>query len=70
VTDTVEKVFALVIKISFGRTRDCRVKMWITSLPEEKLAGDLGNMSAALFAHLIGGHLQVSMSFLGPRTSI
>jgi hypothetical protein len=44
--------------------------MWITSLPEEKLAGDLGNMSAALFAHHIGGHLQVSMSFLGPRTSI
>jgi hypothetical protein len=32
---------------SFGRTRDFRVKMWGTSLPEEKLAGDLGNVIEA-----------------------
>ena len=35
--------FALVIKISFGCTRDFRVKMWGTSSPDDKLAGDLGN---------------------------
>ena len=32
------------IKISFGRRRDFRVKMWGTSLLEEKLADDLGNV--------------------------
>src|SRR5262249_19036907 len=37
-------LFALVIKISFGRRRDFRVKMWGTSLLEEKLADDLGNV--------------------------
>jgi hypothetical protein len=36
-----------VIKILFGCTRDFRVKMWGTSLPEEKLAGDLGNVIEA-----------------------
>src|SRR5262245_52621590 len=30
-------------KISFGCTRDFRVKMWGTSLREDKLADDLGN---------------------------
>ena len=38
--------FALVIKISFGCTRDFRVNMWGTSLPEDKL-GDLGNVIEA-----------------------
>jgi hypothetical protein len=33
-----------VIKISFGCTRELRVKMWGTSLSEDKLAGDLGNV--------------------------
>jgi hypothetical protein len=36
-----------VIKISFGCTRDFRVKMWGTSSPEDKLAGDLGNVIEA-----------------------
>src|ERR1700730_2801581 len=46
--DFVAKVFfALVIKISFGCTRDFRVNMWGTSLPEDKLAGDLGNVIGA-----------------------
>ena len=36
--------FALVIKISFGCTRDFRVKMWGISSPEDKLAGELGNV--------------------------
>ena len=40
-------LFALVIKISFGCTRDFRVNMWGTSLPEDKLAGDLGNVIGA-----------------------
>jgi hypothetical protein len=40
--------FALAIKNSFGRRRDFRVKMWgTTSLPEDKLAGDLGNVIGA-----------------------
>src|ERR1700680_3174066 len=39
-----KSLFALVIKISFGCTRDFRVNMWGTSLPEDKLAGDLGNV--------------------------
>src|SRR5262245_60958436 len=39
-----KSLFALVIKISFGCTRDFHVKMWVTSLPEDKLAGDLGNV--------------------------
>ena len=42
-----QKSFALVIKISFGCTRDFRVKMWGTSSPEDKLAGDLGNVIEA-----------------------
>jgi hypothetical protein len=42
-----QKSFCLVIKISFGCTRDFRVKMWGTSLPEDKLAGDLGNVIGA-----------------------
>jgi hypothetical protein len=37
-------IFALMIKISFGRTRDFRVKMWGTSFSEDKLPGDLGNV--------------------------
>ena len=35
------------MKISFGCTRDFRVKMWGTSSPEDKLAGDLGNVIEA-----------------------
>ena len=35
------------IKISFGCTRDFRVKIWETLLPEDKLAGDLGNVIEA-----------------------
>jgi hypothetical protein len=42
-----KSLFALVIKISFGCTRDFRVNMWETSLPEDKLAGDLGNVIGA-----------------------
>jgi hypothetical protein len=33
-----KSLFALVIKISFGYTRDFRVKMWGTSSPEDKFA--------------------------------
>jgi len=40
-----------VIKISFGCTRDFRVKIWGTSLPEEKLVGDLGNVIEATPNH-------------------
>jgi hypothetical protein len=47
-----KSLFALVIKISFGCTRDFRVNMWGTSLLEDKLAGDLGNVIGAT---LIGG---------------
>jgi hypothetical protein len=36
-----------VIKISFGCTRDFRVNIWGTSSPEDKLAGDLGNVIEA-----------------------
>src|SRR5580704_2526467 len=42
-----KSLFALVMKISFGCTRDFRVKMWGTSSPEDKLAGDLGNVIEA-----------------------
>jgi hypothetical protein len=35
------------MKISFGCTREFRVKMWGTSSPEDKLAGDLGNVIEA-----------------------
>jgi hypothetical protein len=42
-----KSLFALVIKISFGCTRDFRVKIWGTSSPEDKLAGDLGNVIEA-----------------------
>src|ERR1700731_3379654 len=42
-----KSLFALVIKISFGCTRGFRVKMWGTSSPEDKLAGDLGNVIEA-----------------------
>jgi hypothetical protein len=49
-----KSLFALVIKISFGCTRDFRVNMWGTSLPEDKLAGDLGNVIGATS---IGGRL-------------
>jgi hypothetical protein len=47
-----KSLFALVIKICFGFTRDFLVKMWGTSSPEDKLAGDLGN---AIEATSIGG---------------
>ena len=43
-----KSLFALVIKISFGCTRHFRVKIWGTSLPEDKLAGDLGNVIEAI----------------------
>jgi hypothetical protein len=39
-----KSLFALAIKISFGCTRDFRVK---SSSPEDKLAGDLGNVIEA-----------------------
>src|SRR6478672_4655376 len=42
-----KSLFALVIKISFGCTHDFRVKMWGTSLREDKLAGGLGNVIEA-----------------------
>jgi hypothetical protein len=42
-----KSLFALVIKISFGCTHDFLVKMWGTSLREDKLAGDLGNVIEA-----------------------
>jgi hypothetical protein len=42
-----KSLFALVVKISFGCTRDFRVNMWGTSLPEDKLAGGLGNVIGA-----------------------
>jgi hypothetical protein len=37
-----------VIKISFGSARDFCVKMWGTSSPEDKLAGNLGNVIEAI----------------------
>ena len=43
-----KSLFALVIKIAFRCTRDFRVKMWGTSSPEDKLAGDLGNVIEAI----------------------
>jgi hypothetical protein len=42
-----KSLFALAIKIYFGCTRDFRVKKWGTSSPEDKLAGDLGNVIEA-----------------------
>jgi hypothetical protein len=42
-----KSLFALVIKMSFGCIRDFRVNMWGTSLPDGKLAGDLGNVIGA-----------------------
>src|SRR6202048_3118678 len=42
-----KSLFALVIKISFGCTRDFRVNIWGTSLLKIKLAGDLGNVIGA-----------------------
>ena len=42
-----QKSFFTRDKISFGCTRDFRVKMWGTSSPEDKLAGDLGNVIGA-----------------------
>jgi hypothetical protein len=48
VADFVAKVFLqLVIKNSFGRRRDFRVKMWGTSSPDDKLTGDLRNVIEA-----------------------
>jgi hypothetical protein len=40
-------VLLLIFKISSGCTLDFRVNMWGTSLPEDKLAGDLGNVIEA-----------------------
>jgi hypothetical protein len=42
-----KSLFALVIKIPFGCTRDFRVKMWGASSPDNKFAGDLGNVIEA-----------------------
>jgi hypothetical protein len=42
-----KSLFALLIKNSFGRRRDFRVKMWGTSSPEDKLTGYLGNVIEA-----------------------
>jgi len=47
-----KSLFALVIKFLLACTRDFRVKIWGTSSPEDKLAGDLGN---AIEATSIGG---------------
>src|SRR4029077_16189047 len=58
-----KSLFALVIKNSPGCRRDFRVKMWRTSLPEDKHTGDLGNVIEAIeIAHrcpagLIAGKL-------------
>jgi hypothetical protein len=49
-----KSLFALVIKNSPGRRRGFRVKMWGTSLPDDKLTGDLGNV---IEATQIGGRL-------------
>src|SRR5262245_49689828 len=49
-----KSLFALAIKISFGCTVDFHVNMWGTSLSEEKLAGDHGNV---IEATSIGGRL-------------
>src|SRR3974390_1031205 len=38
-----KSLFALLIKNSLGCRRDFRVRMWGTSSPDRKLAGDLGN---------------------------
>ena len=43
-----KSLFALLIKNYFGCTRDFRVKMSGTSSPEDKLAGDLGNVIEAI----------------------
>jgi hypothetical protein len=43
-----KSLFALVIKISFGCAREFCVKMWGTSSPEDKLAGNLGNVIEAI----------------------
>jgi hypothetical protein len=43
-----QKSFCTRDQISFGYTRDFRVKMWGTSSPEDKLAGDLGNVIEAI----------------------
>src|ERR1700730_17996391 len=40
-------VLLLIFKISSGCTLDFRVNMWGTSLPEDKLAGDLGTVIEA-----------------------
>jgi hypothetical protein len=42
-----KSLFALLIKNSPGCRRDFRVKMWGTSSPDDKLAGDLGNVIEA-----------------------
>jgi hypothetical protein len=42
-----KSLFALVIKISFGGTRDFRAKIWGTSSREDKFAGDFGNVIEA-----------------------
>lgn len=42
-----KSLFALAIKISFGRTGDFHVNMWGTSSSEEKRAGDPGNVIEA-----------------------
>src|SRR5262249_4960911 len=42
-----QKSFPPVIKNSPGFKRDFRVKMWGTSSPDDKLAGDFGNVIEA-----------------------
>ena len=42
-----KSLFAQVTKNFPGRRRDVRVKMWGTSSPDHKLAGDLGNVIEA-----------------------
>jgi hypothetical protein len=50
-----KSLFALVIKIPFGCTRDFRVNMRGTSLPADKLAGDLDDYLSILDRHLQPG---------------
>ena len=49
-----KSLFALAIKISFGRTGDFHVNMWGTSSSEEKLAGDPGDVIEATRSAVVG----------------
>jgi len=53
----------VLIKNSFGRRRDFRVKMWGTSSPDDKLTGDLRNVIEAI---QIGGRRSDRLPAGGP----